>query len=120
MGGCYSSACLSLPAAQSHPDFSYVGCPNEQSLLSAAELKPNPEETAGWLSRLTFSYVGSLIRLGYQQPLRHEDMWDMNQADQADLVSKTFLRTLQGTAQPSAPQVGGLTSWTQQQGQHTE
>ena len=93
------------------PHLQLLGCPNEQPLLSAAELKPNPEESAGWLSRLTFSYVGSLIRLGYQQPLRHEDMWDMNQADQADLVSRTFLRTLEGTAKPSAPQVRDSTSW---------
>jgi hypothetical protein len=59
-----------------------------------------PEESAGFLSRLTFAYVGGLISLGYRKTLLQEDLWDVAGGDSAQLVSDTFIWNL------SAAEVG--------------
>ncbi|PSC76242.1 multidrug resistance-associated 1 isoform X1 [Micractinium conductrix] len=49
-----------------------------------------PEETAGFLSRLSFNYVGGLIQLGYRKTLQPEDLWDVAASDGAAAVADTF------------------------------
>ena len=49
-----------------------------------------PEETAGFLSRILFLWVGGLIRLGYAKALDAADLWDMASADSAAAVSDMF------------------------------
>ncbi|KAF9527915.1 multidrug resistance-associated ABC transporter [Crepidotus variabilis] len=47
-------------------------------------LKPNPELTASWLSRMTFSYIDSVIRLGSSvSHLSHEQLPLLGDADSA-------------------------------------
>ena len=49
-----------------------------------------PEETAGFLSRILFLWVGGLIRLGYGKALDAGDLWDMATVDSAATVSEAF------------------------------
>ncbi|KAL4446696.1 hypothetical protein ABPG77_007940 [Micractinium sp. CCAP 211/92] len=73
------------------------GAPREGS---AGEHRPAgrwcPEEQAGFLSRLTFSYVGGLIRLGYRKTLNFDDLWDVAAEDGAASVSDAFQWSLAG------------------------
>ncbi len=65
-----------------------------------------PEESAGPLSRLLFSYCNGLVRLGFQRPLEHDDLWDVARRDEAAAVSARFQGALAATADPDKfPQV---------------
>ncbi|KAI3434886.1 hypothetical protein D9Q98_002940 [Chlorella vulgaris] len=55
-----------------------------------------PEENAGLLSRLCFTYVGGLIQLGYHKTLDQADLWDVAAADAAQPVSDSFSWHLAG------------------------
>lgn len=72
-----------------------------------------PEEEAGPVSRLLFSWVSGLLRLGMAKTLHQEDLWDVAQADAAHLVSATFQSHLLATADDLAAPEGrvGLTMW---------
>jgi hypothetical protein len=75
--------------------------------LPVAVLRWCPEEGAGWLSRLFFSYVDSLVAKGRRKVLMPEDLWDVAAADEAGLVWGAFKAQLEATHHPQrAPQVG--------------
>lgn len=51
--------------------------------------KPCPEETAGFLSRITFVWFDPMIYRSFKKPLATEDLWDMNPEDcSRELVPK--------------------------------
>ncbi|CAG9853670.1 unnamed protein product [Phyllotreta striolata] len=51
--------------------------------------KPCPEEGAGFLSRILFSWFDALAWKGFRKPLTTEDLWDMNIEDSSrELVPK--------------------------------
>lgn len=45
--------------------------------LSHAEAKHNPEESANIISKLFFTYVNSLIKLGSLKHLEQDDLWEL-------------------------------------------
>ncbi|XP_075072065.1 ATP-binding cassette sub-family C member 2 [Mixophyes fleayi] len=52
--------------------------------------KKNPELTASFLSRITFSWYESLVWKGYKQPLVMEDLWELNKEDETKNIYETF------------------------------
>ncbi|GLC35697.1 hypothetical protein PLESTB_000485000 [Pleodorina starrii] len=59
-----------------------------------------PEESAGFLSRVFFSYCNGLVRRGYERPLEHDDLWDVAERDEAVRVAARFQAALAATADP--------------------
>ncbi|GIL72743.1 hypothetical protein Vretimale_4441 [Volvox reticuliferus] len=59
-----------------------------------------PEESAGFLSSVFFSYCNGLVRRGYERPLEHDDLWDVAARDEAALVASRFQAALAATADP--------------------
>eukprot|EP00049_Salpingoeca_infusionum_P023551 m.12723 g.12723 ORF g.12723 m.12723 type:complete len:1556 (+) comp5858_c0_seq1:79-4746(+) len=49
-----------------------------------------PEEQAPLLSRISFWWLNPLMILGFKQPLRDENLWNLPLDDQADVLSQTF------------------------------
>ena len=49
-----------------------------------------PEYTSNVLSRLLFSWVTSLVRLGYKRPLEASDIWDLDDRDSASNLHERF------------------------------
>ncbi|KAG2450119.1 hypothetical protein HYH02_000222 [Chlamydomonas schloesseri] len=66
----------------------------------ASRRAATPEEAAGFLSRVFFSYCNTLVKLGAQRPLEHEDLWDVSEDDEAAAVSGRFQAALAATADP--------------------
>ena len=62
-----------------------------------------PEDEAGWLSRLLFSFVSSLMVKG--QHLEQADLWDTSRVDQPAAVWGTFQQHLAATATHTAREV---------------
>ncbi|XP_068114091.1 ATP-binding cassette sub-family C member 2 [Hyperolius riggenbachi] len=52
--------------------------------------KKNPELTASFLSRITFSFYDSMVWKGYKNPLVMEDLWDLKQGDQTGVMHEAF------------------------------
>ncbi len=50
----------------------------------------SPEENANLWSKLTYSYVNGLIKLGYTQPLHQHHLWDMAHKHEAAHVANSF------------------------------
>ena len=61
-------------SAYLHPLPSYVG----------------PESSANLLSILSFSWLNSLMALGYSRPLVDDDLYGLNTEDQAPMLAKKF------------------------------
>ncbi|KAG2442750.1 hypothetical protein HXX76_002831 [Chlamydomonas incerta] len=59
-----------------------------------------PEDNAGFLSRVFFSYCNALVKLGFKRPLEHDDLWDVSEDDEAAAVSGRFQAALAATADP--------------------
>lgn len=53
-----------------------------------------PEEEAGFFSRLFFTWVGGLLKLGEQKALEQHDLWHVAKEDEAALVSEKFMARL--------------------------
>lgn len=53
-----------------------------------------PEENANVWSKMFFTYVESILTLGYRKPLENGDLWDMADRDTASKVSADFQDTL--------------------------
>ena len=49
-----------------------------------------PEYTAGWLSILTFSWIGPLARTGYRAPLTFSDIWSIPPYDDVEKIHARF------------------------------
>ncbi|KAM3913417.1 ATP-binding cassette sub-family C member 2 isoform 2-T2 [Leptodactylus fuscus] len=56
--------------------------------------KKNPELTASFLSRITFSWYDSIVIKGYRRPLVMEDLWDLNKEDQTKNICESFEKTM--------------------------
>ena len=56
-----------------------------------------PEEDAGFVSRLFFLWVGSLLSIGTKKNLQHDDLWDVAVQDEAVTVTAAFQRNLDAT-----------------------
>lgn len=69
-----------------------------------------PEENASCFSRLLFSFVDGLIRLGYRKHLAPDDLWDISVQDEASEVAQKFKDELRKTKYAHAPQ--GSVLWT--------
>jgi ATP-binding cassette subfamily C (CFTR/MRP) protein 1 len=57
-----------------------------------------PEEEAGLLGSIAFSWVGGLLNLGVSKALEMEDLWDTAVVDEVESVSERFQRNLDATA----------------------
>ncbi|XP_068923158.1 ATP-binding cassette sub-family C member 2 [Petaurus breviceps papuanus] len=55
----------------------------------------NPSATASFFSSITFSWFDSIIVKGYKQPLTLEDVWDLNEEEKTEAVSKIFEKYMQ-------------------------
>ncbi len=65
-----------------------------------------PEESASYLSWLTFSFVSSLVAEGSRKALQQEDLWDLPHGEEAAKQCSSFNQALQATVNPArAPQV---------------
>ncbi len=68
-----------------------------------------PEEQAGFLSTITYSYATSLVKLGCKKTLLAGDLWDMSQWDEARTISSRIQGCMDATKDPvTAPKVTGL------------
>ncbi|SPO00662.1 related to ATP-binding cassette transporter protein YOR1 [Cephalotrichum gorgonifer] len=52
------------------------------------EKRPSPENTASFLSLLTFSWMGPLMTTGYKRPLERNDLWTVNPARAAEPMTE--------------------------------
>ncbi|CAG2120145.1 unnamed protein product, partial [Medioppia subpectinata] len=50
----------------------------------------NPEETASFLSRVTFWWFNSMIFKGYKKPLATEDMWSLSDDNKTGSILRAF------------------------------
>ena len=62
---------------------------------------PSPEWTAPFLSILTFWWMNSMILLGYRQPLKQEDLYDVSAENKTSRVFKDFSRNWTPLVTPS-------------------
>ena len=51
-----------------------------------------PEQNANICSRLTFKWMGPLMKLGHERPLEKEDVWMLPQKQSAQVLQDAFLR----------------------------
>ncbi|KAM3913418.1 ATP-binding cassette sub-family C member 2-like [Leptodactylus fuscus] len=56
--------------------------------------KKNPELTASFLSRITFSWYDSMVIKGHKKPLVMEDLWELNKEDQTKHICEAFDKTM--------------------------
>ncbi|XP_076819725.1 multidrug resistance-associated protein 1-like isoform X2 [Clavelina lepadiformis] len=55
-------------------------------------LKPCPEPSSSFLSRLTFQWCSKIILTGYKCPLVDSDLWNLNRVDKAEKVVAHLLK----------------------------
>ena len=74
---------------------------------SADPASPNTEAEASLFSRLTFSWVSGMLRLGCTRTLRMEDLWALSPEDEAGPLCDRFERGWQASiAAGESPSVG--------------
>ena len=61
-----------------------------------------PEKNASFLSRQLFMYMDELMKLGSTKHLELEDLWDVEDEDEADAITKQFEDNLHSTRNPKA------------------
>lgn len=54
-----------------------------------------PEVTAGWFSILTFSWITSLLALGYARPLEAPDLWKLQPNRSAALIAEKMNKSFE-------------------------
>uniref|UniRef100_A0A8C9K421 Uncharacterized protein n=1 Tax=Panthera tigris altaica TaxID=74533 RepID=A0A8C9K421_PANTA len=52
--------------------------------------KCNPEKSASFFSRMTYSWFSRIILLGYKKPLEREDLFELNESDSSYIVCPIF------------------------------
>ncbi|KAH9063931.1 ABC transporter [Lactarius vividus] len=62
--------------------------PPKQSIDDADYI---PEMTAGWFSLLTFSWMNSLMTLGYARPLEAPDLWKLQEHRSSEVIANAIL-----------------------------
>ncbi|OEL13582.1 ABC transporter C family member 8 [Dichanthelium oligosanthes] len=84
-----------------------------QPLLAAGggEQKKAAFGEAGFLSRLTFTWMDSLLRLGYSKPLDLSDMPPLDADDAAEAAQRTFLQEWHRRRQTDAGRTSNLVFW---------
>jgi hypothetical protein len=50
-----------------------------------------PEMTAGWFSLLTFSWMNSIMILGYARPLEASDLWKLQDHRSSGIIAEAIL-----------------------------
>ncbi|XP_040290615.1 canalicular multispecific organic anion transporter 1-like [Bufo bufo] len=68
----------------------FISSISETSDLS----KKNPELTASFFSRITFSWYDSIVFKGYRRPLVIEDLWELNKENQTQHNYEAFDKTM--------------------------
>ncbi|KAM8975402.1 multidrug resistance-associated protein 1-like [Pelodytes ibericus] len=63
--------------------------------ISVTGKKDNPEQSASFFSRVTYSWYSRIITLGYKKPLEREDLFELNEADSCDAVYPVFEKNWQ-------------------------
>ncbi|XP_069467621.1 ATP-binding cassette sub-family C member 2 [Ambystoma mexicanum] len=56
--------------------------------------KKNPEVTASFLSRITFSWFNRIVVKGYKHPLELEDLWELNKEDKTQRIHDVFEKNM--------------------------
>ncbi|KAG2178766.1 hypothetical protein INT43_001612 [Umbelopsis isabellina] len=64
--------------------------PKSEYMLLDEDEMDCPEATANIFSRLTFSWLTPLMKLGYKQPLLMDDLWNLKPEDQAAVIAERF------------------------------
>lgn len=54
-----------------------------------------PEMTAGWFSLLTFSWMNSLMTLGYARPLEAPDLWKLQEHRSSEVIADAILQSFE-------------------------
>ncbi|GAB9477252.1 Atp-binding cassette superfamily, partial [Globisporangium polare] len=95
-----------MPARKDEPsDTAYVRVQTPRASAAAnktpapldekAGSKPNPIDSASWLSRVTLWWVNPLIRKGYASPLLEDDVWQLPKIDTSVVLQESFDRYYQ-------------------------
>lgn len=50
--------------------------------------KKSPEKNSSLLSMLTFWWINTLISTGYKRDLTREDLWEIDEAEKSESVTK--------------------------------
>ncbi|KAM4032250.1 ATP-binding cassette sub-family C member 2 [Anomaloglossus baeobatrachus] len=58
--------------------------------------KKNPESTASFLSRITFSWYDRMVFNGYRKPLVVDDLWELSNEDQTKYTCEIFEKIMKG------------------------
>ena len=56
----------------------------------AEKRHPAREESASFISKITFSYIDALIYKGYQKPLEEDDIWDLSECDKTSNIMRKY------------------------------
>ncbi|XP_066560841.1 ATP-binding cassette sub-family C member 3 isoform X2 [Amia ocellicauda] len=73
----------------------FLSCFNEKApLFSSINTDPNPcpEETAGFLSTITFWWFTRMAIKGYRNPLENKDLWSLNKQDSSAVIVPNILK----------------------------
>uniref|UniRef100_A0A4W3K651 ATP-binding cassette, sub-family C (CFTR/MRP), member 3 n=1 Tax=Callorhinchus milii TaxID=7868 RepID=A0A4W3K651_CALMI len=57
-----------------------------------SKLNPCPEDSAGFLSKITFWWFTGLARLGYRRPLEDKDLWSLSTDDTSEVIVPRLLK----------------------------
>jgi ATP-binding cassette subfamily C (CFTR/MRP) protein 1 len=60
-----------------------------------------PADRASWLSKLTFSWLGPLLRQGATRPLQAQDLWGLQAQDDTERVTSTLREAVDGNNEQS-------------------
>ncbi|KAG1554327.1 hypothetical protein G6F51_000001 [Rhizopus arrhizus] len=77
--------------------------PKPKSQYILLEENDSPEEMANIFSRLTFSWMTPLMRLGYQKPLIMDDLWNLTTEDQSAIIGNRFQQNWEKEMQKAKP-----------------
>jgi hypothetical protein len=64
--------------------------PKKKNYIESDRNNTTPEETSRMLSKLTFSWMSSLMKLGNEKILTMDDLWFLSNEDSAPLISLNF------------------------------
>ncbi|KAI9475895.1 MAG: multi drug resistance-associated protein MRP [Benjaminiella poitrasii] len=77
--------------------------PKSQYIMLEEDELDSPEEKADIFSRLTFSWMTPLMRLGYKKPLTMDDLWNLKTDDQSAIVGYKFQQNWEKESQKANP-----------------
>lgn len=88
----------SSPSAPSNSKFNFLHLgyrypPPPRASLDDADI--TPEATAGWLSLLTFHWIGPLMRLGYSRPLEATDLYKLQDDRSSGVIADKIINSFE-------------------------